>query len=174
MNADLNVTLWFKALIDMNPVIYEQDCVGDWICLRSNYLNDNRQCLYRIEYIICLVLWQKPHISPQNEVISNTRLMLWRKITLSSFVGQRFSFKCLGRACSWLVTALAEIEQLLLLRLYRLYLIFSKSNCLIFWAQTVIKNTFIFSMTRATELMQTGQTLPAGHLLSTPGIVYWR
>ncbi len=42
-----------------------------------------------------------------------------------SFVGQHFSFKLFG---AWLVTALAEIEQLLLLRLYRLHLIKNKSN----------------------------------------------
>ncbi len=29
-------------------------------------------------------------------------------------------------------------------------------------------------MTRATKLMQTGQMWPAGRLLNTPGIVYWR
>ncbi len=47
---------------------------------------------------------------------------------LYSFVGQLFSFK-LFRAChAWLVTALAEIEQLLLLRLYRLHLIIIKNN----------------------------------------------
>ncbi len=47
---------------------------------------------------------------------------------LSSFVGQRFSFKLLGACRAWLVTALAEIEQLLLLRLYRLHLIKKKNQ----------------------------------------------
>ncbi len=52
---------------------------------------------------------------------------------LSSLVGQRFSLKLFGACRAWLVTALAEIEQLLLLRLYRLHLIIiKKSNCLIF------------------------------------------
>ncbi len=44
---------------------------------------------------------------------------------LSSFVGQRFSFKLFG-VCRVVITALAEIEQLLLLRLYRLHLIKKK------------------------------------------------
>ncbi len=40
---------------------------------------------------------------------------------MSSFVGQRFSFKLFGACRARLVTALAEIEQLLLLGLYRLH-----------------------------------------------------
>ncbi len=34
--TDLNVTVCFNK--HMDPVIYEQDCVGDWICSRSGYL----------------------------------------------------------------------------------------------------------------------------------------
>ncbi len=81
---------------------------------------------------------------------------------LSSFVGQLSLLSCLGRA-AWLVTALAEIEQLLLLRLYRIHLIKIKKiklpNIL---SANCNKNTLIFSMTWATK---TG-----GHLLSTSGL----
>ncbi len=70
---------------------------------------------------------------------------------LSSLVGQRFSFKLFGACRVWLVTALAEIEQLLLLRLYRLHLIIiiKKIKLPNILSANCNKNTLIFSMTRA-------------------------
>ncbi len=92
------------------------------------------------------------------KVISNTRLMLRSKIMLFSFDGQRFSCKLFGACRVWLVTAFAEIEQLLLLRLYRLHLIIKiKKNCLIFLSTNCNTNILIFNMTRATKWMQMGQ-----------------